>query len=143
MLYELPIEAERSMYLFSDCQNRGESNQANTPPTNENLRLSLVFAPVAPNNVTVADVDNDSELEIYKHARSHYILRNIFELSAHSILTIVKTGIATNCNEPIIVRYALDAFREQIEKINRSFRMMGNLDQTENFSKNKTTERPL
>lgn len=113
------------VHLFSDCQNRGESNHDKVMPLDETtIRPSLVFEPVERNIELVVDDDDDiqyDQCEASYHIRSLYILRNVFDLSAHRILTKVKACIENNCDESTIIRYALDAFKEQIYRINRTF----------------------
>lgn len=95
-------------------------------PPDESHRPSLVFEPVERNIESMVDEDDDiqyDQCEASNHMRSHYILRNVFDLTAHRILTKVKTGIENNCDESTIIRYAFDAFKEQIYRINRTFTM--------------------
>lgn len=68
----------------------------------------------------MADADDDSEYDQYDRTKAHYILRNFYDLTAHSILTTVKAGIENNCDESTIIRYALDAFKVQMDRISHT-----------------------
>lgn len=62
-----------------------------------------------------SDCDQD---EAKNTPKTHYILRNVFDLTAQSILTRVNNGIENNCDETTIIRYAIESFRQQIDRIN-------------------------
>lgn len=69
----------------------------------------------------MAYVENQSDCvqdEANNTPKTHYILRNVFDLTAQSILTRVNIGIENGCDEATIIRYAIESFRQQIDRIN-------------------------
>lgn len=84
-------------------------------------RPSLIFEPVDQNIQSIPYVEDQIDCDQYdvnNETKTHYILRNFFDLTAHSILTSVKIGIEKDCDERTIIRSAIESFKQQIDKIN-------------------------
>lgn len=66
--------------------------------------------------VNVDDSDYD-HYEANNQMKTHYMLRNVFDITANRVLSTVKASIEKNYDESTIIQYALDAFKEQIDRI--------------------------
>lgn len=62
--------------------------------------------------------DSDDDQNDKKQPKTHYMFRNVFDLTAHSVLMTVQAGIENNCDESAIIRQALDAFKYHMDRIN-------------------------
>lgn len=71
-------------------------------------------------SMVVVEDDSDEQYDSSNQTKTHYILRNVFDLTALSILKAVRVSIENKCDESTLVRYALDAFKEQIDRINHT-----------------------
>lgn len=72
-------------------------------------------------------MDDQIDCEQYdanNRTKTHYMLRNVFDLTAHNILKRVNIGIENNCDERTIIRYAIESFKEQIDRINSALSTM-------------------
>lgn len=66
------------------------------------------------------DSTNENDHDHYdENHHKHYILRNLFDLTAHSILMSMRAGIENSYDESILMRYVIDAFKEQIDEISK------------------------